>query len=369
MKSVNIFTRSLSALAAIQVAGAAWATTTAKRDDTATAGCGLQHPAAAINTTQAHSLMSSNRNRTYSLHLPAGYNASAPHPVVMGFHGSGTFGGLFEADTKLSEDRYSAGKIMVYPDGVRGNWAGANYSNVSLDVDLQFVHDLLMELRDQFCIDNSRIYATGLSNGAGFVNAIACNAVGGEFAAFAPHSGAYYNATDQPCTPARSPFAILSFHGGNDTTVPYDGGEGEGGTLPAIRDWLSEWAKRDNCTSDSGQTVDSFDGDVHHVSWNCDGEQAALQHYKIDDLGHCWASTEPNLSQLGAAQGPTHIDASRIIMDFFDNFTKSMQLDGTNSTNSTSPDSSPAPASAPANPLFLGSVSVMAMIVSLWIYG
>lgn len=42
----------------------------------------------------------------------------------------------------------------------------------------------------------------------------------------------------------------------------------------------------------------------------------------ISMVGHCWASTEINFSQISVPQGPTHIQASQIIMDFFDQFTK-----------------------------------------------
>ena len=84
-----------------------------------------------------------------------------------------------------------------------------------------------------------------------------------------------------------------------------------------------------------------FDGDVHHLSWTCNGQQGVVQHYKTDDQSmikprdiinevcllifeteHDWPSTEPNLSQLAAGDKPTHIDASAIIQDFFSKFTR-----------------------------------------------
>jgi hypothetical protein len=34
--------------------------------------------------------------------------------------------------------------------------------------------------------------------------------------------------------------------------------------------------------------------------------------------GHCWADTEPNLSQISVPQGPAPIRASEIVMNFFD---------------------------------------------------
>ncbi|KAI1084150.1 carbohydrate esterase family 1 protein [Whalleya microplaca] len=287
-----------------------------------TKGCGESHLFNGI--TQYYDLTSSGRKRNYSIHLPGDYNESRPYPVVLGFHGSSSVGLFFEVDTKLSEDRYSANKIMVYPDGVGGAWAGANYSQVSVDEDLQFVTDLLNEIRDGYCVDDSRIYATGMSNGGGFVNTIACNAVGGEFAAFAPASGSYYtdnNGVKGGCTPARVPLPLLEVHGGNDKSVHYDGGVGEGGNEPAISTWLGWWAERNGCTDK--KIEDTFDGDVHHTTWTCGGNaKGVLQHWKVDSMGHCWASTEINFSQIAAGEGPTHIEASKIIMEFFDQFTK-----------------------------------------------
>ncbi|KAI5918577.1 carbohydrate esterase family 1 protein [Camillea tinctor] len=287
----------------------------------ATAGCGKTHLFNGI--TQYHSLTSSGRTRKYSIHLPGDYDKTAPYPLVLGFHGSSSIGFFFEVDTKMSESRFSANKIMVYPDGVGGAWAGANYSQVSINEDLQFVSDLLDEIRAGYCIDDSRIYATGISNGGGFVNTIACSSVGGEFAAFAPASGAYYTDDDGVsggCAPARTPLPVLEIHGGSDASVHYDGGEGEGGTEPAIPEWLEWWAQRNGCTDE--EVEDSFGGDVHHHSWTCASTEGVLQHWKVDSMGHCWASTEINFSQIAAGQGPTHIQASQIIMDFFDQFTK-----------------------------------------------
>ncbi|KAI0473427.1 carbohydrate esterase family 1 protein [Xylariaceae sp. FL0804] len=308
------------AASATTAAGAAAGAAVSPR---ATSGCGKIHLLPGI--TQYYGLTSGGRERSYSVHLPSDYDRSAPYPVVLGFHGYPGTGLFFEADTKLSESRYSADKIMVYPNGVGGSWAGANYSSVSVPEDLQFVADLLDALRAGYCVDDSRIYATGISNGAGFVDVIACDAtVGGEFAAFAPASGAYYtdnNSTHGSCVPARSPLPVLEIHGGADASVSYEGGAGEGGIEPPIPTWLDWWAARDGCADDP-EVDQSFDDDVQHYTWTCNGTAGALQHWKVDDMGHCWASTEINFSQISIGQGPTHINASRIIMDFFDQYTK-----------------------------------------------
>ncbi|KAF2117165.1 carbohydrate esterase family 1 protein [Lophiotrema nucula] len=283
------------------------------------AGCGKTQLFPGV-TQYRFNLKSSGKDRSYSYHLPPSYDRNKQYPLVLGFHGSSTTGLLFELDTKLSETRFSGEKIMVYPNGLDGSWAGPSYHTEStVAEDLQFVADIVADIESIACVDDKRIYATGISNGGGFVSTIACSPVGDLFAAFAAGSGSFY--TDlSGCTPARTPLPFLEFHGGNDKTVFYAGGQGEGGPLPSIPDWLGAWATRDGCADRTEEAL--ANGDVHHISWTCNGVPGLLQHYKVDDMGHCWADTEPNLTQISVPQGPSPIQASSIMMTFFDQFSK-----------------------------------------------
>lgn len=64
-----------------------------------------------------------------------------------------------------------------------------------------------------------------------------------------------------------------------------------------------------------------------------------LQHYKVDDMGkpfskrvmwdmltlcagHVWPDTEINFSSLADGKPPTYIDASKVLMDFFAQWTR-----------------------------------------------
>ncbi|KAF9024551.1 carbohydrate esterase family 1 protein [Hymenopellis radicata] len=290
-----------------------------------TSGCGKTHWFNGI--THYALLTSSGITRSYSIHAPANYSSTTPYPLVLGFHGSSSIGLFLEADSGLSSSKYSANKIMVYPNGIGGAWAGPSYATTTVEQDLQFVWDVLAAVRASYCVDSARIYATGMSNGGGFVDSLACNAtVGGEFAAFAPVAGSFYTDTKPDgggCTPARGLTPIIEFHGGNDQTVHYEGGQGEGGIEPPISDWLNWWGERSGCDMTPTQE-DSFDGDVHHLRYDCPGEQGAgaMQHWKVDDMGHVWPSTEPNFSQIAAGEGPTHIEASSLLMTFFDQFVR-----------------------------------------------
>lgn len=197
----------------------------------------------AVNASaaQAHTVRSGGLARNYTVTLPADYDAQQAYPVLVGYHGYPGRGLYLEVDSGL--DAAAPDKIVVYPDGVGGAWAGASYSATTPAQDLQFTWDLLADVRARYCVDSARVYATGMSNGAGFVAAVlACNAtVAGEFAAFAPVAGAYYADARGPrgpaCAPARPLTPLLEFHGGADRSVPYGGGQGEGGYEPPIADW------------------------------------------------------------------------------------------------------------------------------------
>jgi poly(3-hydroxybutyrate) depolymerase len=79
--------------------------TISQRDTT---GCGISHPIGDIGITTYHEVPSGNRTRSYSIHLPSGYDMNHEYPVVIGFHGSSSIGLFFEVDTGLSLAKYSS---------------------------------------------------------------------------------------------------------------------------------------------------------------------------------------------------------------------------------------------------------------------
>lgn len=167
------------------------------------------------------------------------------------------------------------------------NWEGPTYATAGVS-DKVFTTDLVNRIKDNYCVDESRVYASGHSNGGGFVGTLACSpGHGGQFAAFAPVSGAFYtdvNGNDS-CHPPRSPMPMFEFHGGSDPIISYDGGNGRGGPLPSIPDWFSRWAGRNGCTSSN---VQDLSGGVHDTKWTCGGKEGNLEHIKSDGHDHSW---------------------------------------------------------------------------------
>ncbi|RDA87271.1 hypothetical protein CP532_1328 [Ophiocordyceps camponoti-leonardi (nom. inval.)] len=249
-----------------------------------TPGCGKPHPFA--GSTRNFTLRSGGRSRDYLVHLPRSYRPDATTPLLLAFHGASNNPARFERQTRFSDEDVNPHMIVVYP-------AGPSYATAGVD-DKAFTTELIEDLLRTYCIDRSRIYGTGHSNGAGFLADYACSPRHGDrLAAIAPVSGAFY-ADAKPganarCRPDHLPLPVMEVHGTADESAPYEGGQGRGGPLPSIPEWVARWAKRDGCY---GESVDHVlaGGVVHDLRWeHCAGRhEGVLRHVRIDGWPHKW---------------------------------------------------------------------------------
>ncbi|MBM2623607.1 ferulic acid esterase [Actinoplanes sp. LDG1-06] len=242
-------------------------------------------------------------SRTYLLHVPDTYRARQATPVVLSFHGRTRTSEYQQELTQM--DRLNA--LVAYPQGTIGtdgepSFQGAPYSS-GVD-DVLFTSDLLTQLQRQLCVDPARIYVSGKSNGGGFAGVLACR-LSGRIAASAQVSGAFYP-QGGACEPSR-PVPLINFHGTADTTIPYGGDAAKG--LPAIPAWLAGWAARNRCAA-APRTTTPVATVTRYLWQRC---AAAVEHYRIEGLGHDWPSTTPNPD----SDTPSVIDATPIIWKFF----------------------------------------------------
>lgn len=209
-------------------------------------------------------------------------------------------------------------------DPTHTTWEGAPGSESN---DISFTHDVLDLVSTDLCVDPKRIYATGKSQGGGFVGRLACDSgLSTRIAAFAPVSGAYYikeiNKEEDchpetvvvPCKPGRKDIPIKAFHGGADKTIKYLGDFRSGACLPAVSNWAKQWAARDGLseTPVNSTIADSDNG----VTMSYGGENGLVTLvYDGDDIGHVWPSKAENLDNKGVNLAA--FNASRVIMDFF----------------------------------------------------
>jgi polyhydroxybutyrate depolymerase len=200
-------------------------------------------------------------------------------------------------------------------------WEGAPYA-VAAARDVDFTGYLLDYLEQNLCIDKSRIYAAGKSNGGGFVGKLACSKkLSARIAAFAPVSGAFYTNVSVPCNPARPIIPIIDFHGMADCKIPYSGGNNSHGfhfqSIPSV---LRDWAARQDCKNSMNPTRVVKHKRYWKTSWSCgNGKEETIVAYNITGLKHAWPSEHPNSDSAS----PTIMNATVIIVKFFSAWTLS----------------------------------------------
>jgi len=133
-----------------------------------------------------------------------------------------------------------AGVGVLYPTRSGGIFWQLNRAQGTSDVD--HVSSTLDRVLAHGCFDPRALTVTGVSNGAGFAQRLACS-LPGRFAVVAPVA-AGYRALD-PC-PASERASFLDIHGTADTVVPYLGTaeDGHAGSVPRN---TAQWAARDGC--------------------------------------------------------------------------------------------------------------------------
>lgn len=147
--------------------------------------------------------------------------ASKAAPVVFAFHGHG--GNMQNAARRFDfQDRWPEA-IVIYMQGLptpskidkEGKEPGWQHFNGQLDNrDLKFFDQVLAYVRNNYHVDNNRIYATGFSNGGAFTYFLWANRPA-VFAAVAPMAGLPWP-TEPPTTP--KPAFIVA--GQADNLVP-----------------------------------------------------------------------------------------------------------------------------------------------------
>ncbi len=259
--------------------------------------------------TSTVQVTSSGQQRSARLVIPQSYNAQAPVPLVMVFHGYTQTATQIENLSKMTPLAEQHGFVVVYPSGISNSWNAGKCCGTAASQnrpDVAFVNDLITALEQELCIDPKRIYAAGFSNGAMLTSRLACE-LSNRIAAFAPVSGPL--AMDG-CTPAR-PLAMLHFHGTSDMVVPYNG-NGLGGAL-SFAAAMQFWKTNAACTDGSPTQVYS-NGDSSCVEYQACQAGVAVRGCTVDGGGHQWPGG--NSAPLGGKL-TQDISASAEMVKFF----------------------------------------------------
>ncbi|KAI1863091.1 hypothetical protein JX265_007471 [Neoarthrinium moseri] len=278
--------------------------------------------------------LAANKSRSFMYWLPPNYDPKTPAPIIISYHG------VRQSPTKqanldqFDNTRFNTDMIAVYPQAVTppGSdevmWQGPRKATQD---DIGFTMEILDQLEEEFCVDTDRIYASGKSEGAGFVGMLACNSTSNaRIAAFAPVSGAFYPGHNDgmsdkckdevpvPCSPMRCNIPFLEFHGGADFLAPIEGGLHRHECLPDIRTYMRQWAQRDKLDTEPTEVYNLTD--VAQVN-KYDDKGTVTFVYDGDKVGHDWPWTVENPDTKRAHSKPASFNATSYIMEWFGNFT------------------------------------------------
>ena len=254
--------------------------------------------------------------RTYYIHISPSYDRTRPMPLVIVLHGARDSGRKMAWLTCYGFNKLSDrdGFIVVYPDAIDGKWGQENIDDVG------FISALIDHFVEDLDIEERRVYATGMSNGAFMTNLLACE-LSGKIAAIAPVSGTMPK--DFVPLPSR-PISILIIHGDKDKIVPWNGGE-----LPIIKlkilsveETVDHWVSHNNCSLSPIITWEPDrcprDGTrVRREVYGQGNEGTEVILYAIEGGGHTWPSGHRLLPILIFGRTCRDINACEVIWEFF----------------------------------------------------
>jgi poly(3-hydroxybutyrate) depolymerase len=237
--------------------------------------------------------------RSYLLHVPAGLRGTAV-PLLLSLHGAGSDGSQDELFTGWSGFADTHEFIVAYPNAMSdpehpsvpylGGGVWDPYTVGSPDV--PFLAQVVRDIASRYCVDPSRVYVDGWSNGAVMSERAACDAAG-VFAAANSYGGGDPTVwadsglpagrySGEPCKPSR-PISVSMITGQEDFTY---GGLAENASL---------WRGIDHCSQSPTGESDSYGSSSTYA---CAGGTEVVARV-VNDTSHNWPSGAQGEDQRG----------------------------------------------------------------------
>jgi polyhydroxybutyrate depolymerase len=181
--------------------------------------------------------------REFIVYVPAGYDPTFPIPVVYMIHGSNQSGKIMYENTHWARKAEEENIIIVYPTSWKYRTTEANrvedkwntpgteqivVPGAELKDDVKFMRMILDNLHATFNIDDTRIFASGFSNGGGFVLTRLIPEMNDVFAAYSTAGAGLIGEAGVQDVPIQVSESLYSILGTNDNKIS----ENQGIPLP-----------------------------------------------------------------------------------------------------------------------------------------
>ncbi len=298
-------------------------TTTTEAGPVASAGCGAT-PAAAPGTTNL-TMQSGGLERQYLLTVPEGYDGTTPLPLVFALHAlmePHTLPASLAGFDAMAED-YDF--VAVSPAGLtdpQPYWIAAP---ADPNRDLDYINDLLDRLEADLCLDTTKVFSTGLSNGGQLSSLLACQ-MSDRITAVAPVAGVELSDPGL----CGEPVPVMAFHGDADFVVPYDGGGLDAAAIADQNFWhgdippgvpehhgvdsaMANWAELNGC--DPEPVEENISDEVVRREWQ--GCEADTVLYVVLGGGHTLPGHVWEGFPVDLGYTTLDIDATALMFEFF----------------------------------------------------
>lgn len=235
------------------------------------------------------------KERHYLLHVPKGYDAAKPIPLLIMLHGRGGDGKEFAERTGMNEKADKEGFAVAYPSATKwfdrkdlSAWDAANglVPPGGRANDLDFLRKVIDRSQSQLTIDPKRIFMIGHSSG-GMMTYLAASEMSDKLAAVGIVSSAMSGKEPKP----EFPVSVISTHGTDDEVIPIEGLQGVPPILTEIGiptfktpHFATEFWKRQNGISESGTVTQ--EGDTTTQLFQNKRNGTAVEEITLKNSGH-----------------------------------------------------------------------------------